>query len=79
MVTVLRESGLRVVIYLDDHPPAHVHVFGDGSTKIALGADGGTPAVIRTAGAKDNEVMKALLIVIEHRAFLMEKWKEFHG
>jgi len=35
--------------------------------------------VIRTAGAKDNEVKKALRMVIEHRALLMEKWKEFHG
>jgi len=29
MVTVLRAHGLRVVIYTNDHRPAHVHVFGD--------------------------------------------------
>ena len=34
MVTVLRAGGLRVVIFVDDHEPAHVHVFGDGQAKI---------------------------------------------
>jgi len=28
MVTVFRGNGLRVVIFINDHPPAHVHVFG---------------------------------------------------
>ncbi|MGA9581440.1 MAG: DUF4160 domain-containing protein [Allosphingosinicella sp.] len=79
MVTVFRESGLRFVIYRDDHSPAHVHVFGDGATKITLGAEGETPEVVRTAGAKANEVRKALQIVIEQRTMLMVKWEEFHG
>ena len=32
MVTVLREAGMRFVIYTDDHEPAHTHVYGDGET-----------------------------------------------
>jgi len=30
MPTVLRFAGLRVVIYTNDHRPAHVHVIGNG-------------------------------------------------
>jgi DNA-binding phage protein len=60
MVTVLRESGLKFVIYLDDHPPAHVHVFGDGKAKIALVTDDGAPKVARTTGMKASELRKAL-------------------
>jgi hypothetical protein len=30
MPTVLRIDGLRVVIYPNDHPPAHVHILGPG-------------------------------------------------
>jgi hypothetical protein len=41
MVTIFRESGLQIVIFLDDHEPAHVHVFGDGQVKFNLvGRDG---------------------------------------
>ena len=36
MVTVLRAEGLRVVVFLNDHTPAHVHAFGDGEVKINL-------------------------------------------
>jgi hypothetical protein len=28
MPTILRFGGLRVTIYPNDHPPAHVHVIG---------------------------------------------------
>ena len=34
MVTVLRAEGLRVVIFTNNHEPAHVHVFGSGEAKI---------------------------------------------
>ncbi len=34
MVTIYRANGLSVVIFTDDHEPAHVHVFGDGQVKI---------------------------------------------
>jgi hypothetical protein len=46
MVTVLRADGLRVVIYVNDHLPAHVHVFGGGEAKINLiGTQGGPDLV----------------------------------
>ena len=46
MVTVLRAQGLRVVIFANDHQPAHVHIFGDGEAKINLLGAGGTPALV---------------------------------
>ncbi len=46
MVTVLRGHGLRVVIFLNDHEPAHVHVFGDGEAKINLPNGDGGPELI---------------------------------
>ncbi|MEP9388729.1 DUF4160 domain-containing protein [Mesorhizobium sp. KR9-304] len=44
MVTVLCIDGFRIVIFLDDHEPAHVHVFGDGEAKINLVSAGGRPS-----------------------------------
>ena len=36
MVTVLREAGMRFVIYTDDHEPAHTHIYGDGEARINI-------------------------------------------
>ncbi len=37
MPTVVRNSGFRVVIYTNDHDPAHVHVLKDGTeTRVLL-------------------------------------------
>lgn len=55
MVTVFRAYGLHIVIFVDDHRPAHVHVFGDGQAKIDLLGAGGEPALVWSEGiAKDR-------------------------
>ena len=47
MPTILREGGLSIRIYLDDHLPAHVHVVSaTGTAKIEIGGEG-RPKVVR--------------------------------
>jgi len=47
MPTVLRIDGLRFVIWPNDHPPPHVHVFSaEAEAKIDLGEDGGHPRLV---------------------------------
>ena len=79
MVTVFRAQGLRVVIFTDDHEPAHVHVVGDGQTKIDLGGAGGVPALVWADGASRQEVRRAMRIVIERRAEFLKRWSDIHG
>ena len=79
MVTIFRGSGLQVVIFVDDHEPAHVHVFGDGQAKINLLGPNGEPELIWADGMKRNDVRRALQIVIEHKALFLRKWTEIHG
>jgi hypothetical protein len=79
MVTIYRGSGLQVVIFVDDHEPAHVHVFGDGQAKINLiGPDGG-PELIWADGMKRNDVRRAMQIVTEHQTSFLERWIKIHG
>ena len=79
MVTVLRESGFRIIIYTADHEPAHVHVFGDGETKIILiGADG-QPEVVHQTRSSLRESRRALEIVTKYRDELLRRWSELHG
>jgi hypothetical protein len=79
MVTVLREQGLRIVIFLDDHEPAHVHVFGDGEAKINLVGTGGLPELVWAVGMKRTDIRRAMSLVLEQREILMNRWNEIHG
>jgi hypothetical protein len=79
VITVLRESGLRVVIFVDDHEPAHVHVFGDGQAKINLTGPNGAPNLVWAQGMRQNEVRRAYELVVANQAMLLRRWEEIHG
>lgn len=79
VVTVFRAHGLRVVIFLDDHEPAHVHVFGDGHAKIDLGGSGVMPKLLWADGMTKSEMRRAMKIVTEQRYPFLAKWSEIHG
>jgi len=74
--TVLRQEGYEVVIYLNDHPPAHVHVFkGGGEAKVNLDP----VAVAQVWKMKRPTVRKAKRVVAEHQSSLLEQWEEING
>ncbi len=79
MVTVLRAHGLRVVIFTNDHDPAHVHVFGDGEAKINLRGADGAPALVWAEGMSRGDIRRALRLVVEERTTLLARWEEIHG
>lgn len=79
MVTVYRAHGLRFVIFVDDHEPAHVHVFGDGHIKINLIGGTGMPEIVTIEGMKRGDVRHAMQIVIEQQHYLLSRWEEIHG
>ena len=78
MVTVLRADGLRVVIYSNDHLPAHVHVCGNGEAKIDRLGPGG-PSLVWADGMTRGEVRRAMQVVTGQRTFLMRRWEDVHG
>ena len=67
-----------MVIYTNDHHPAHVHVFGDGEAKINLLGVGGSPELIWADGMSRGEVRRALLVVTDEQAALLVRWEEIH-
>jgi hypothetical protein len=79
MITVFQAYGLRVIIFVDDHMPAHVHVFGDGQAKINLAGAGGIPELIWAEGMTRAEVRKAMRVVVEQQAMLLARWRDIHG
>lgn len=79
MVTIYRAHGLRIVIFTDDHEPAHVHVFGDGHAKINLTGPNGRPELVWAEDMKRGEVRRAMDVVIEHSEAFLVRWREIHG
>jgi hypothetical protein len=79
MPTVLRFRGLRVMMYLYDHRPPHVHVIGPGAeARIALG-DGERPWLMTNNGLSRRHVVEALAEIERNRVLLTERWREIHG
>jgi hypothetical protein len=83
MPTIVRKDGFKVVIYLNDHDPAHVHVLkNSGEVRINLGNEALSkpPYLISVEGDISNkDVAKALSLVSEHQSELLAKWSEIHG
>ena len=79
MVTVHREAGLRFIIFVDDHEPAHVHVVGDGKAKVNLSGPDGRPELGYNDGLKAGDLRRALRIVGQQQAMMQERWEEQHG
>jgi hypothetical protein len=76
MPTVLRSGGLRVVVYPNDHSPAHVHVLGPGWAVVVYLRG---PDVREAINCSESEARRALELVAMHRDVLMEAWRQIHG
>lgn len=80
MPTVLRIGKLRVVIYPNDHRPAHVHVMGNGGEAVfKLHCPDGPPELRETYGydrAHVNAIAKALA---RELTGLCTDWRTLHG
>jgi len=76
MPTVHREHGLKFVVYVDDHPPPHIHVSGRGTARIAL-----EPVVrlMDSRGLSKPDIGRVLDVVRSHHTVMLEAWIRIHG
>ncbi len=80
MPTVLRLGGLRVVIYPNDHRPAHVHVQGAGCEAIfLLHCPDGPPKLRASHGFAARELNSVADALWQALAGLCEHWRAIHG
>jgi Domain of unknown function (DUF4160) len=79
MVVVHRARGLRFVIFIDDHEPAHVHVQGDGEARIAIVGADGDPVMLSSTGMKASVKRRAMDEVRTNRERLLAEWRRIHG
>lgn len=80
MPTILRIGNLRVVIYPNDHRPAHVHVIGpDGEAVFFLNCPDGPPELRERYGLKSSEVSRIQARLAQCLAMLCNEWSKCHG
>jgi hypothetical protein len=73
--TVLREKGYQVVIFTNDHPPAHVHVRHSGKVaRVRLDPI----EELHNQGFNTREMGVILSIVEENQHVLLEAWDAIH-
>ena len=80
MPTVFRFGAFRVVIYLNDHPPAHVHVVaGSNSAIYELNCPAGPAELRHNFGLSSRELRQAREGLAGHVERLCRRWREIHG
>ena len=80
MPVVFRIGGLRVVIWPNDHRPAHVHVKGaDGEAVFNLNCPAGPPALRDSFGFKLSDVNRIEAALADVVPMLCEEWRTIHG
>ncbi|MYM38668.1 DUF4160 domain-containing protein [Duganella qianjiadongensis] len=84
MPTVLTIFGLRVVIYPNDHRPAHVHVHvhvqGNGCEAVFnLHCPDGPPELRENYGFSQKELGKIVGALVRNLVELCAEWRARHG
>jgi DNA-binding MarR family transcriptional regulator len=80
MPTVLRFDGLRVVVYPNDHRPAHVHVIGRGREAVFnLNCLAGPVDLRENYGFSRREISRIRKALADHLEELCTAWRNIHG
>ena len=80
MPTVLQIFGLRVVVYPNDHRPAHVHVLGCGCEAVFnLHCPNGPPELRENMGFSRRELGRVAQALRGDVVALCAQWRQVHG
>jgi hypothetical protein len=80
MPVVLFQEGFHFMIYYNDHPPPHTHVFKAGTeVVINLGDADNSPTMRDNKGMSRQNIKRALEIADENQSYLLERWHDING
>ncbi len=70
----------RIVIYLNDHAPAHVHAVGpDGYARFELGRNQDEVALMEVEGIPRTSLRRIAAAIINRHDECKEHWRKIHG
>lgn len=80
MPTIDRIGRARVLIYLNDHRPAHVHVLqGDCHAVLVLHCPDGPPEIRENLGFSRAEMRHILEETLSRLTLFCREWERHHG
>jgi len=80
MPTLFQVGAYRVVIFVNDHSPAHVHVIGAGGfAKVQLGDTPADVALVETMGISRVRLRRVVGEIIARHAECRNVWSKIHG
>jgi hypothetical protein len=80
MPTALRIGALRVIVYPNDHRPAHVHVIGRGHEAIfELNVPKGSVTLRENYGFARRDLAVIKRTLVHNLALLLAAWEKIHG
>jgi hypothetical protein len=80
MPTIARLHQLRVVIYFNDHRPAHVHVIGSGEEAVFnLNCPHGPPVLHENFGFTKSQIYQLRAELSSKLPELCKAWRDIHG
>ncbi len=80
MPTLFRIQGLRVVIYPNDHRPAHVHVIGHGCEAVfKLNCPDGPVDLRENLGFQRAELNRIATALVQRLGTACTEWSRLHG
>ena len=80
MPTVMRIDGVRVMIWTNDHRPAHVHVIsGNGEAVFNLYCPDGPAKLRESYGFRLTDLNRLEALISGAIAALCRDWERIHG
>jgi len=80
MPTLFLVGPYRIVIYLNDHEPAHVHALAPGGyARFAIGETRDDVALMAAEGISRAGLRRIAAAIIDRHDECKELWKAIHG
>jgi hypothetical protein len=78
--TIFRFQGFNIMIFVDDHAPAHVHAIGhNGFFVFELACPSGLISIRESKGIKRSDERALEDFLNDNVVILCERWREIHG
>jgi uncharacterized protein DUF4160 len=80
MPIIMQSEGFAVIVYPNDHNPAHVHVFSAGHEAVFnLNCPGGPVALRENYGFSRRDVARVRKLLDATTTKLCQQWRNIHG